>query len=225
VIAGALVEAGVLAACGETRGLLLGEAPLGDSAPPLADAAAAEGGSTPIVNDEMFTVQQGGPGGSPYVDICPGNQVVIGYQGFLTAPSVGLTLVGGIETVCGELAVGESSVALTTRPGAILPMRGGSRTSPWLQMCPADEVVVGFSGRSGLYLDQIAFECAPWVATEAGDDAEPSLGRMVTLTAAGGDSGGPFVVPCPDGQVARGSHVGAGDWVDAFGLICGSPTP
>src|SRR5271154_650045 len=51
-IAGALVEAGVLSGCGETRGLLLGEAPLGDTAPPLADAAASEGGSTQMVSDE-----------------------------------------------------------------------------------------------------------------------------------------------------------------------------
>jgi hypothetical protein len=218
---GVLFAGGLFAGCGETRGVILGEAPLADAASTLtADAD----GPIAIVSGETLTAQQGGAGGSAYVDICPGNQVVIGYQGFLTAPSVGLTLVGGVQTLCGELGLEGSPPVLTTSPGATFPMRGASQTSPWSQLCPAGQVVVGFSGGSGLYLDQVAFQCASWVVTDDGGGEELSPGSVVTLTAAGGDTGGPFQIACPSGQLARGSNVKAGDWVDSFGLICGSLT-
>jgi hypothetical protein len=226
-IAGALLPISLFTGCGETRGIILGEALLVDAASPP-DAAsspdAAPDDSATIADGETLTAQAGGPGGVSYVDICPGNQVVIGYQGFVTAASVGATLVGAIETVCGVLAFAEASPDITTSPGATFPMRGNSRAGPWAQMCPADEVVVGFSGHSGLYLDQITFECAPWVVTDGGDGGDLSSESAVTLTAAGGDTGGPSATPCPSGELARGSNVRAGDWVDAFGLICGPPS-
>jgi hypothetical protein len=149
---------------------------------------------------------------------------VIGYGGFLTGPEVGATLVGAIQAVCGELSVGSApSDGVTIGAGATLPMRGATQDTPWSQMCPADEVVVGFSGRSGADLDQVAFECAPWTASNNVDGGVLSAGPTVTLPAAGGDGGTPFQDTCPPGQLARGSNLRAGAWVDAFGLVCGTP--
>jgi hypothetical protein len=187
-IAGALLPILLFTGCGETRGIILGEALLVDAASPPDATSPPDGApddSATIADGETLTAQAGGPGGVSYVDICPGNQVVIGYQGFVTAASVGATLVGAIETVCGVLTFGETSPDLATSPGATFPMRGNSRTGPWAQMCPANEVVVGFSGHSGLYLDQIAFECALWAATDGGDGGNLSSESAVTLTRRG----------------------------------------
>jgi hypothetical protein len=175
-----------------------------------------------VLGGQSLTGQQGGDGGTAYTDLCPGNQAVIGYQGFVTGPEIGLTIIGAIQGVCGELSLGGGSV--TTDAGATLPMRGTTQDVPWTQMCPADEVVVGFSGRSGAALDQVAFECAPWTASNDVDGGALSAGTIVTLTPAGGDGGSPYEDTCPSGQLARGSNLRAGNWVDAFGLVCGTPT-
>jgi hypothetical protein len=168
-----------------------------------------------------LTAQQGGTTGTAYTDTCPGSQAVIGYEGFLTPPSVGLTLVGGIEALCGDMSF--SASGLMTSPGATLPIRGTSQESPWTQQCPAGEVVVGFSGRSGAALDQVAFVCAPLVISESDAGSVLGVGPETTLTAAGGDGGTPYDVACSPGQVARGSNLRSGEWVDAFGLVCAAP--
>jgi hypothetical protein len=231
-----------LAACGGTSGLILGEvalpdasaldagATLGAGPEPGEDAGDDAGCSTcassVVVTGQSPTDQQGGTTGTAFTDTCPGNQAVIGYQGFLTDPSVGAILVGGVQAVCGVLSLGGPlPTQLTTSTGATLPMRGSAQSSPWTQMCPADQIVVGFSGSSGADLDQVAFVCAPWIASIGATGETLSMGTTVTLTPAGGDGGTPYAeVACPTGQLARGTNSRSGDWVDAFGLVCGTPT-
>jgi hypothetical protein len=223
------------AACGETRGIILGEIAGSDdgggvdATRPAAPDAAADGGcpcpSGVALAGLTPTPEQGGPTGTAFTDTCPGNQALIGFQGFLTDPSVGLTLVGGIQGLCGELALsGASPARLTTRPGATLPVEGTSQYGPWMQMCPSDQVVVGFSGRSGAALDQIAIACAPWTAPSDTGGAPLAMGTAATLPSAGGDGGTPYANPCPAGQLARGGAGGSGEWVDAFELLCATPS-
>jgi hypothetical protein len=229
----ALLAAATLAACGETRGLILGETAAPDAASGV-DASAGVGCSPcsiPVtLSGQSLTSVQGGTTGTASTDTCPGDQVVIGYLGSLTPPSVGLTLVGGVQALCGELSLdanaggdGAPAARITIDDGVILPVRGTSQESPWIQMCPAGEVVVGFSGRSGDDLDQIAFECAPVLPSNAGAGAVLSIGTPAALSAVGGDGGLPFEDLCPQGQLARGSNLRSGEWVDAFGLVCGTP--
>ena len=192
---------------------------------PTADLVSSDASVAILVSGETSTAEQGGPTGAPFGDTCPVDQAVVGYRGFLTPPPVGLTLIGGVQTLCGVLTLGASSpLGIATSPGATLPMRGASRASPWTQVCPADQVVVGFSGRSGAALDQVAFECAPWFAADAGG-VGLSVGGSVTLMAAGRDGGMPFEDLCPPGQLARGTSGRSGQWVDSLALLCGSPTP
>jgi hypothetical protein len=218
---------GTVAACGETTGLILGETPAEDAASPILvpDASPCPGCPVLVTLDgESETTQQGGTTGTPYVDTCPGDQVVIGFQGFLTAPSVGLTLVGAIQAHCGSLVlVGVAPDSVATVAGPTLPIRGSSITDPWTQTCPANQVVVGFFGRSGADLDQVAFQCAPWTPADGGSDVLSIGSTTVTSSGAGGDGGLPFEDMCPTGQVARGTSLRAGSWIDAFGLVCGTP--
>ncbi len=106
-----------LAACG-TRGLVLGELPAPDAALSTPDAALSA--PAPIEDAGVacsdcalgialsgvdLTAQQGGTTGTAYTDTCPANEAIIGFQGFVTSPAVGLTLVGGIEAISGVLAL------------------------------------------------------------------------------------------------------------------------
>lgn len=229
VIAAALALVGTFAACGETRGVVLGDVPVVAQV----DAAAFDAGKTGVacascalpvtLSGASQTPSQGTDGGSPSLDLCPGNQVLVGFQGFLTPPSAGLTLIEGLAAMCAELSlVGPPPGPSTATAGATLAFHGASKGSAWTQICPADEVVVGFSGRSGSDLDQVAFECAPWTAESEG--APLSMGSTVTLPAAGGDGGLPFEDSCPSGQLARGTSGRYGQWVNALALVCATPT-
>jgi hypothetical protein len=227
-LTGGLLAAGALTACGETRGLILGELPLDDAglAGLQVDAGGCLGCPIPVnLGGQSDTAAQGGTTGTPYTDTCPAGQAVIGFKGFLTAPSVGLLLIGAIQAQCGALVViGSDSTAAATVAGPTLPMRGTSIDSPWTQSCPANEVVVGFFGRSGADLDQIAFECARWTPSSDGGSDELSVSSTtVTSSGIGGDGGSPFQNMCPPGEVARGTSLRAEGWIDAFALVCGTP--
>jgi hypothetical protein len=218
-----LITLPALPAC-ETTGLILGEHPAGDAAGVDASLGTPAQcvGCAVTVSGQSDTAVQGGDGGLPYDDTCPGDQVVIGYQGYIVPPQVGITLVGDIQTVCGALSIDSASGDLTTSPGATLPARGTGYGSPWAEMCPTDQVVVGFTGRSGRSLDQLAIDCAPWTVGTDGSVFALAMGTPVPSAPQGGDGGSPYAVLCPAGQLARGSVGQADQWVDAFGLICGT---
>lgn len=224
----ALAFCGALASCGETRGLLLGDVPAAlDAAPSDADVGSICSPCTiPVVlSGSSTTAEQGGDGGVPHLDLCPDNEVLLGFQGTLTLPSAGLTLVEGFQATCGELTLASAPpAAISTTTGSSLPMRGASKGSAWSQVCPANQVVVGFSGRSGSDLDQVAFDCAAWTAASDEAGTPLSMGTPVTLPAAGGDGGLPFQGACPPGQLARGTNGRFGQWVNAFALVCATPT-
>jgi hypothetical protein len=104
-----------------------------------------------------------------------------------------------------------------------LPLRGAANQSGqgWSRSCPAGEVVVGFSGRNGWYIDQLTFHCA---APQVGEDADGffvALGVAAPLAAIGGAGGDPIPETyCPIGQVATRQRGRAADDLDRFGLGC-----
>ena len=223
----------VVAGCGnETRGLVLGEVETGiplqtiDAADVVLDAGCPLCDAAILLDGDTTTAAHGGDGGAPYIDTCPGNQVVIGYQGYVTnVLDAGDELVGSIQTICGQLAIGGASMdQVVTSPGATLSARGQSPDSPWTQMCPANQTVIGFEGQSGEYLDRIAFTCAHWTATTTPNGVVLARDMTDTAVAQGGDGGTAFQESCPAGQVARGSAIRAGFWIDSFALICTTPT-
>src|SRR5580658_5309355 len=220
---------------------------------------------------QSSTMEHGGSGGVPYADTCRNDQAVTGYAGSLatatvlvssngTTVTVQTLIIGSIQTVCGALTVGADGRLLTS-PGDALAVRGtepdagqadGGPPMSWLEVCPDNEVVIGFSGRTGDYVDQLVFICAEWTfsridggsageeegadgAGGAGEDGAAdeggnpssgwSLGEMTTLPQAGGQGGSSFTPEmCPPGQMALGSEVHSGVVVDAFGLLCGTPS-
>ncbi len=173
------------------------------------------------LSGDAATSEQGSPtGGVPFLDVCPGDEVVVGLEGNLTYDVPSLVL-GAIQATCASIAVDPSSGQVTTGPGAELAIQGTGPPNTWTQRCPPDQVVVGFMGRSGAAVDQAAFECAS-LAVEL-DAGAFAMGSLVVLTAAGGDGGVPFQSQCPVGQLARGLVGRSGAWVDELGLACATP--
>jgi hypothetical protein len=184
-------------------------------------SAVVEAGAARVVlRDPAPTTQVGNPGGPLFDDACPGDQAIVGFQGSVN--DVGVFLVSSIQATCGELeppSAGTTEIGVT--PTLALPERGLPSGATWSQRCPAGQVVVGFSGRSGLALDQVAFDCA---RIRVVDRALSVDNVLVTLSPpSGGDGGMPFRIACPPGQVGRAAVGSADAWIEAFGLTCATP--
>jgi hypothetical protein len=203
----------------QTKGPILWE---GASDAGLSDSAV----EVVLVNGQS-TVQVGGDGGNPYTDTCPMGQVVIGYRGDMLAPDSGLiVVVSRIQTLCGAIVVDETAAdPVSITPGFALPERGRYAGPSWSESCAGNEVVVGFSGRTGQYVDQLAFQCGHWVLSNADGGPVLTMNATDSLPAVGGDGGSPIpLAACPTGQMAIGSALRAGFWLDAFSLQCGTPS-
>jgi hypothetical protein len=169
------------------------------------------------------TAQRGSvAGGVAYDDACPAGQVVIGFSGFLTGPN---GYHGRIQALCGVATLSAGPpYAITVSNGATLPLRGLMGATQWSSMCPTDQMVVGFNGRSGALIDQLGFRCAPILVGGSPQAPTLSIGSITDLPAAGGIGGMAFpTTDCPVGQVATVARIRAGDGIDAFGLACSTP--
>jgi hypothetical protein len=203
-----------LAACGlGTKGPILWE-------------PVSEGGVGVVVLKGQSTAQEGGDGGEPYVDTCPAGEVVIGYRGEVLPPDSGLIIVvSRIQALCGAIVLdGGASNQVSFTASSQLPERGMVAGPSWSDVCDADEVIVGFSGRSGQYVDQLAFQCAHWIISNGDGGPVLTMNGTTSLPAVGGEGGSPFPpAACPTGQMAIGNALRAGFWLDAFSLVCGTP--
>ncbi|MEA2700338.1 MAG: hypothetical protein QOI66_4609, partial [Myxococcales bacterium] len=163
-------------------------------------------------------------GGTQYQDDCPAGQALIGFSGNALGPSTTLDTVNRqIAARCGVVQIVGTTV--TIKPGATLPVRGMAGTMAWTRTCPADQVVVGFSGRSGSYVDQLVLICAPLTAASSAVGAALMPGGTTSLTAIGGNGGSAFAaIKCATGQVGAGSLVREGDFMDAFSIVCSKAT-
>jgi hypothetical protein len=158
----------------------------------------------------------GGADGVDFLDVCPMDQVVIGYRG-----TIDQEVLTTVQTLCGSLAaVAPRPYRVEVTAAPALPRHGGASGTAWETTCPSHQVVIGATGRSGLLVDGIRLQCAP--LAEVGGML--SAGAITTQSYVGGTGGSAFSVPCAAGQVARGTD-GRTDstYVNAFGLVCGTP--
>ena len=160
-------------------------------------------------------------GGTVYFDTCPRDQVLIGfsYKNYTD-------FVNGLTPVCGQLQLfPEQGNLVKITPGITLLERGGASSADGGEArCPANQVVVGYSGIVNDWLRKLTISCATVdvltqdgaeVVTVGAPTAIPEFGKDAAQT--------PVVFPyagCPAGQVARGTEMHAGDWVEALWLQC-----
>lgn len=171
-----------------------------------------------------YTAQAGTPdGGLPHEDACPSGQVVIGYQGYLD-PGMGYH--AQLQARCGTPAIsGGGPYAVTITPAGLTPPEGNaSYASLWTRLCAPNQAIVGFSGRSGAYIDLLRFDCASLLLTGAPGSYLVSIGATTVLPDVGDMGPSSFDdTRCPKGEVATENHLRSGDFIDAFGLGCSKP--
>jgi hypothetical protein len=165
-------------------------------------------------------------GGTYYTDSCQG--VVIGANGTFD-PSTGTTAPRSLQTVCGSIAItvtGTGTYQVTTMLMNLLPVHGDHPASMLEQpRCPKNQMIVGVDTRSGMWVDQLRFLCAPLTISGGPDMYTLSVGSATPIGEIGGDGGGPAPsINCRSGEVVTTLLIHAGDAIDAFGIGCALPS-
>jgi hypothetical protein len=166
-----------------------------------------------------------GQGGSEFTTVCADGEVLVSFTGTWGGTYMGLE---SLQATCG--AIGVSAAA----PYQVTLMPGGTTLGPYGQVspemadgaCPDGQVVVGFEGRSGDWVDQLLFYCAPLTITENAGSYTLEVGTGAPImTAVGPGTGTPFSsMSCDPGKIAVGIFGRSGAAVDAIGLQCATPT-
>jgi hypothetical protein len=147
--------------------------------------------------------------------MCPDRSVLIGMNVY----SAGY--IDGMQPVCGVPVLTPGGVGAVTvvNEGVTLDLVGTNSTTFTPLLCPTDEVVVGFEGRSGEWLDAVSLRCAPLDDTGA-------VGTIVNTSTLGGAFGAPFpATDCSPGEVATGALLHSfNEFVSTIAFHCGLPT-
>ena len=89
-------------------------------------------------------------------------------------------------------------------------------------MCPANQVIIGFSGRSAMYIEALIFRCAPLTISGNAPNYQLQIGNATNTSPIGGENAGTTfnAINCGAGQVAVSQVPNAGSAIDNFGLKC-----
>ena len=186
------------------------------------DGAVDDGGPAGIVpTNPVAGTAFGGSGGSAFTLACPNNTVLVGIDGRAGSR------VDAITPVCAPLQVTpagspspEYAYAVHTGTATTMGTVGGTGGSVFSARCPADQVVIGMTGRSGDNIDRIGIGCGALSITRVASSWLLVLTPASSTDSYGGSGGSPFSFACPAGQAATGATGRAGDRVDKFGFVC-----
>jgi hypothetical protein len=163
-----------------------------------------------------------GTGGTDFTAPCGGgSQALIGVVG----TSGGVIGLNSAQGNCGVVEVTGTAHQLTTRPSATLGPFGPVKPTMHDGSCAVGQVVVGFEGASGSWLNYLYVYCASLTITGSAGSYTVTVGAPTKLpTRLGTDGGTPFAArSCPAGQIAVGMLGAAGSAIDRFGLYCAKP--
>ena len=214
------------------------DAPSMEASPPLEatapieasvpiDAASPMEGAAPIaelpgifVFGAPSSTPTRGSSGAASAALCPGSQVATGYAATVNTGQ----LVSSLQLFCSQIDVAPPApYSLRWSTGATLPAQGLPSGPVMTATCPPGQAIVGVHGRSGDFVDQVGFECAP-LTRQSDGSVSVSFATPTVLPGFGGNGGGSFDDPCPNGEVVRGWNVSGGAWLDSVSAVCAPPT-
>jgi len=198
------------------------------------NAGAGGGMSQPIgittdVTSMPSKLQSANGNGTAFSQSCLRNEVIIGMTGTVDDPSVNMNYLRTFRAICATVSIsGTTTYTAHTLEAETMPQPGTATVGSMTQtrLCGNDQIVVGFSGRSGQRIDQIGLVCAPLVVGGTAPSFTLSVGApSPALLGLGGPGGGAFgPYDCGANQVAVGHTGRTSDFVDAFGLLCSTPS-
>jgi hypothetical protein len=166
-------------------------------------------------------------GGTAFTQSCAANEVIIGYRGTVDVPDAAVNYLRNFRAICATLSVTATTPYQVRTTQAETLAAIGSLVGSIMQTasCPANQVVVGFTGRSGRLIDALSFVCAPLVIAGTSPTFTLAIGGTSVTGAIGGPGGAPFAqMNCPAGRVAVGDAGRQSTDINAFNLLCAMPT-
>ncbi len=150
---------------------------------------------------------------------CPGSEVITGYEVSLSVPPDPPQVIGFAAQCASLIARGPGPIEVA--PTGELAGRGAGTGATQPVRCPAGQVMFGFFGRSGMWLDQLGIRCASLVLSAGGVISRVPGAQSGPLPA--NTTGTQFSQDCVAPAVVRGEVVSHGAWIDGLGPICGVP--
>jgi hypothetical protein len=158
-------------------------------------------------------------------DDCPVGSTLVGVEVRVNTSGY----VGSIRGICAPWMVsgsGAGPYTATTGTTTLLPERGTTGTGAYMTtLCPAGQAMVGFAGRAGGAIDQIAARCAPMSIAATPTEWVANVGTGIATSSPVGGTGG-IAFPntdCPAGQVATRLMAHTGGDVHGVSLGCRPP--
>lgn len=222
---------------GTSTGGGVGGSANGDAgAPDMPNAGSPNAGSDSVVptgfslaEQETTLVRDPLTDGTAFSDRCPTGQLLIGFYGTVDAPG-GATYLRSEQAVCGMPSVSKTEPwTVTVTETTTLPMHDVEYPQKQTAKCPADQVVVGFGGRSGVWMDTVDVRCAPLKILGMSPTFLLVTGTPAKAGTIGGNEGGsPFdPLDCEAGSVAVGqigNSAYSGAVLGTFGVRCAAIT-
>lgn len=120
-----------------------------------------------------------------------------------------------------DCSFGPTDLRLNYEVSTPLEIRGGPEGMEFNAECPAGEVIIGLSGRSGAVLDQLQVQCGAigLISPELGS-IDIRVAPGTAMDAYGGAGGGPFWLECPEDHVVVGFGDRSNDLVEMVSLRC-----
>jgi hypothetical protein len=199
--------------------------------PEVPPGATTEDRTVVISSATTSITRFGGTGGEPFDQRCPAGQALVGLRSnehnYVNSAD---TYLIGLQGVCASLLVPGNGTAVEQTAVTELPWAGRSDSgTTFLQRdlsCPGGHVIVGMVAWWDLpiHVEHIQFHCAP-LTVAAGLPGTLSTGGIVSLPITGtSQPTGAEATACPTDQIVVGYVGRAGSRLDAFQLICASPT-
>ncbi len=193
--------------------------PIVDMAQPPVIGFSGESDTPQMPNSTNYTA---------FTDACPAGQAMFGFNLAVATDTSGNQLgVNRADTLCAVPAVKPAvggGWTVVWEVGPTLPGHGTADQATVAYQCNTNAFLVGFGGRSGLYLDKLLISCASILVDGNGN---VSVGPTSdSNTGVGGTGGSAFAnIYCPAGQVATmlRTRDQAGSAPNAFGYGCSTP--
>jgi hypothetical protein len=202
-------------------------APTPDAAPPAPDTMpdAAPALALVFTEEELTSgVMPTSPGGDEFDDPCGPGRVLTGLVGSSEYPT--LRGLDSVQARCAEVVREGKPRGFGTGNTTTLAVRGTQGPARHDATCPADQVVVGFEGTTGQWIDNLYVDCAAVSIEVKSNLAVVKIGEPMRLPVAlGSPSQGVLEsVHCDAGKVAVGIGGASGYAVDRIALRCARPT-
>jgi len=166
---------------------------------------------------DSTTTGAGGTSGDPYTITCASDKAMVGVQAKYGYHITLGNYVNMVRPVCVKFDAGGDWLG---DPIATSSFAGKDEGEYESKTCGRGEVVSGFGGFSGSYLDGLYIYCA-----QMGQYGHVSSSALLVQGQIGGIGGTYFgPVSCPSDKPAKGITGKAHDWIDRFALVCNYPS-